>query len=168
MFGLLLLVLLAIPVVELWLAIQVAHQIGAFNTLVLLIAVSIAGAWLLKQQGRAAWARLQEALGRGEVPTKEAADGAMILLGGALLLVPGFLTDAIGLVLLTPPARSGLRGLSRRLLTRWARRRVPRGMVVYPTTVTKVTRNDPDAKPGLPDASPPKALGGPEAGSPDT
>ncbi|HYN37586.1 MAG TPA: FxsA family protein, partial [Actinomycetota bacterium] len=88
---LLLILLLIVPIAELWVIVQVADQIGVVYTVLLLLFVSIAGAWLLKQQGLATWDRMQAALRRHEMPTTEVTDGALILLGGALLLTPGFL-----------------------------------------------------------------------------
>src|ERR671919_3124196 len=75
----LLIILLAVPIIELWLIVQVASEIGVLNTIGALIVISVLGAWLLKQQGLATWARLQAALARGEMPTKEVTDGALIL-----------------------------------------------------------------------------------------
>jgi UPF0716 protein FxsA len=170
----LLLLLIAIPVAEIWVIVQVAHHIGILETLVLLLAVSGTGAWLLKQQGLATWRRLQDTMQRGEMPTQEAADGALILLGGALLLTPGFITDAVGLILILPPTRGGLKGLVRRGLHRWARRRVSivtSASGVYSTTAvrrSRATREDgptsrPLSSPPLPHAGSPST----EDGSPD-
>ena len=121
---LLFILLLVVPVAELWFIVQIADRIGFLRTLVLLLAVSIAGAWLLKQQGMATWRDLQSTLRRGEMPTKQVTDGALILLGGALLLTPGFITDAVGLFLLVPATRTMVKGTARALMGRWAERRV--------------------------------------------
>src|SRR5918992_2653951 len=115
MFGIVFLALIAIPIVELYVIVQVGQEIGVLPTLALLVIVSVAGAWLLRQQGTATWGRLQETLRRGAGPTKEATDGALILLGGALLLTPGFVTDAFGLVLLLPPTRALVKSSFRKL-----------------------------------------------------
>src|SRR4029453_13810914 len=85
-----------VPLAELAVLIAVGDWIGLVPTLVLLLVVSVAGAWLAKREGLAAWRRLQLALTEGRMPTVEVADGAMILLAGALLLTPGFLSDVIG------------------------------------------------------------------------
>jgi UPF0716 protein FxsA len=163
------LLLLAMPVLELAVIVQVAEQIGVLETLVVLVGVSIAGAWLLKQQGLATWQSLQTTMARGEMPTKEATDGALILLGGALLMTPGFVTDAFGLVLLLPPTRALLKSSFRRLFGRWAKRRAGRAGVIYDATVTQVRRSPPksaeDARssgsPGrLPAEDPPTGEGG--------
>lgn len=136
MLGLLFVLLIVVPIVELWVIVQVAGSIGVLETIALLIVVSVAGAWLLRQQGVQTWRRLQAALQRGEAPTKEVTDGALILFGGALLLTPGFVTDAIGIVLLLPPSRAAIKGAARRSLARWARRRT--GIRVYTTTAVNV------------------------------
>ena len=140
MLGILFALLIVVPIVELWVIVQVAGSIGVLETIALLIAVSATGAWLLKQQGMATWRRLQATLERGEVPTREVTDGALILFGGALLLTPGFVTDAIGVVLLLPPTRAAIKGATRRTLARWARRRT--GLRIYSTTATRVEREE--------------------------
>lgn len=115
---LLVLLLIAVPIAELYVIVQVAQGIGVLQTIALLVLVSIAGAWLLKQQGIATWRRLQDTLARGEMPTAEVTDGALILFGGALLLTPGFLTDVVGLLLLLPPTRAAIKGTAARFI-RW-------------------------------------------------
>jgi UPF0716 protein FxsA len=112
-------------------------------TLILLLVVSVAGAWLAKREGLAAWARFQRAMAEGRVPTVEVADGAMILLAGALLLTPGFLTDVAGVLLLLPPTRAMALRLAPRLAERRLRRRGGRRVVVdgtsRPSGSTRVT-----------------------------
>ncbi|MDQ3728856.1 MAG: FxsA family protein, partial [Actinomycetota bacterium] len=115
---LLLILFIAIPIAELWLIIQIGGAIGILPTLGLLIVDSIVGAALARSQSRAAWQRFNLALAEGRAPGKEAFDGAMIILGGALLLTPGFLTDAFGLILLIPPTRALIRGFITRSLAR--------------------------------------------------
>jgi UPF0716 protein FxsA len=107
---------------ELAAVIFVAKAIGVLATLLLLLVFSLAGAWLAKREGLAAWRRFQFATAEGRVPTREVADGAMVLLAGALLLVPGFLTDVLGLLLLIPATRA----LARRLVPVLAARRMAR------------------------------------------
>lgn len=154
------LLLLAVPAAELYVIIQVAGAVGFFETLALLIGISIAGAYLLKQQGLATWVRFQESLARGQIPAKEVTDGALIIIGGALLLTPGFLTDAVGLVLLLPPTRAAIKAASRRLLGRWAERRfVPGGMRIYTTGATRTRREYPDAPRSRPEETPPLRSG---------
>lgn len=119
MFAPILLALVLVPLIEIYFLVQVDRRIGTLPTILLLILVSIVGAWLVKREGRAAWSRLRAAMSRGEVPTKEAADGAMILFGGALMLTPGFITDIFGLLLILPPTRAALKGTFRKLLGGW-------------------------------------------------
>ncbi|MEJ7875081.1 MAG: FxsA family protein [Solirubrobacterales bacterium] len=118
MLPLLLILFIAIPIAELWLIIQIGGTIGILPTLGLLIVDSLVGAALARSQSRVAWQRFNVALAEGRAPGKEAFDGAMIILGGALLLTPGFLTDAFGLILLIPPTRALVRGFITRSLAR--------------------------------------------------
>lgn len=101
--------LIVVPLIELWLIIQVGGLIGALPTIALLLACSLGGAWLVRREGRAAWRRVSTAVSAGKVPARETVDGALVVLGGALLLTPGFLTDACGLLLLTRPVRDLVR-----------------------------------------------------------
>lgn len=172
---LLFVLLLAVPVAELWVIVQVADGIGVIPTLLLLLAVSIAGAWLLKQQGTATWRRMREALRRGEMPTSEATDGALILLGGALLITPGFLTDVVGLVLLLPPSRAAVKRLVRAAFARRVRRRwgiaEPSQPPVRDARVVKVERSEWPKKSSTdqdPDQLPSSARRPDEGDSPDT
>jgi UPF0716 protein FxsA len=118
--------LLALPFVELYLAVQIAHVIGVLDTLGLLVLVPVVGAYLVRRQGLATWRRIREQVAYGEVPGTAVIDAFLILLGGVLLLVPGFLTDAIGLLLLVPPVRAGVRAFARWLLARRIESRVVR------------------------------------------
>ena len=108
-----------VPLAELAVIIAVGKAIGFVATLLTLLAFSVFGAWLARREGLAAWGRLQLALVDGRMPTREVADGAIILLAGALLLTPGFLTDLVGLALLVPATRA----LARRWVPALARRR---------------------------------------------
>lgn len=119
--ALLLLLILLIPVVEVYVFVQVSHQLGFLTTLGVLVLVSLLGAWLVKYEGIAVWQRLQQQLAVGNVPTNEIIDGFLVLLAGALLLTPGFVTDALGIVLLLPPVRAGVRSLARRRYTKQVR-----------------------------------------------
>jgi UPF0716 protein FxsA len=118
MLPLLFLVFILLPIAELWLIIEIGGAIGILPTLALLVVDSLVGAALARSQSRAAWERFNLALAEGRVPAKEVFDGAMIILGGALLLTPGFITDVFGLVLLIPPTRALIRGFLARLLGR--------------------------------------------------
>lgn len=107
--ALLALVFLILPIAEIALLIQVGKTVGVGWTIVLLIAMSVAGVALARNQGLSVWRRFQASLRRGEIPSTEILDGVLVLLGAALLLTPGFLTDILGLVLLVPPTRAGVR-----------------------------------------------------------
>ena len=107
--GKLLLAFLIVPIVELVLIIQVGGQIGVWPTIGLLIVVSVVGAWLVKWQGIFTMAGMRGELVQGRLPGKQLVDGALVLVAGALMLTPGFITDAIGLVLLIPPTRAVVR-----------------------------------------------------------
>ena len=109
--GLLLLLFIVVPIAEIYVIIQVGQAIGALWTIALLILDSFIGARLLRWQGRSAWRNFQAAVAAGRMPHREVLDGAMIILGGAFLLTPGFITDAFGLLLLLPPTRRLLAGL---------------------------------------------------------
>lgn len=169
MGALLVLLLLVVPVVELVVVVQVAQEVGVLETIALLIAVSIVGAWLLKHQGLATWRSLQATTARGEMPTKEVADGALILFGGALLLTPGFVTDAVGLLLLIPPTRAVVKSGFRKMVGTWAARRAGvagrGGSGVYSARVTRVRRTTSPGSVGrFPAEDPPDG----EDGSPGT
>ncbi len=114
-----------VPLAELWAILSVGEAIGVLPTILVLLADSVLGALLLRAQGRGAWRRFVEGLRLGRVPSREIADGLLIVVGGALLLTPGFLTDAVGLALLLPPSRALVRrgverALARRMATRLA------------------------------------------------
>lgn len=103
--------LLVVPLVELYLIIQVAQVIGGWETIALLLIESVVGAWLMKRQGLSVLGRIDAALRDHRLPHRELIDGFLILLAGALLLTPGFLTDVVGFLLLIPPTRAVVRAL---------------------------------------------------------
>lgn len=105
---------IVVPIAELYVIIQVGEAIGVLPTLALLLADAVLGSLLLRHQGRGAWRRFNEALAARRFPGKEVADGVLIVLGGSLLLAPGFLTDIVGVLLLIPPTRAIARSLLRR------------------------------------------------------
>jgi UPF0716 protein FxsA len=109
-----LLLLICWPVAEVFVAIQVADAIGVLPMLLLLIASWPLGTWAFRSRGRAAWRRLGDAVAARRPPGREVLDGVLILLGGMLLIVPGFITDALAAFLLLPPTRA----LMRRVLVR--------------------------------------------------
>jgi UPF0716 protein FxsA len=107
-----------VPLVELWVIIQVGEAIGAWNTIGLLLLVSVGGAWLVKREGMSVYRRFRRQVEAGTVPGRELADGFMILLAGALLLTPGFVTDVFAVLLLLPPVRSVIRASALHRVTR--------------------------------------------------
>ena len=107
----LLLALLALPILEIYLLIQIGGMIGFLPTLLLLFGAAGLGTYLLQTQGWNTWMRLQQSLARGEIPANELVNGAVIVVGGALLLLPGFLSDVVGLFCLIP--------FTRRLIAAW-------------------------------------------------
>ena len=111
---------LVVPVVEIYVLIQVGQVIGAWWTVLLLVADSVLGSWLLRREGARAWRALQSALTEGRMPTRELADAALIVFGGTLLITPGFVTDVVGLVAILPVTRP----IARRLLGALVARRV--------------------------------------------
>lgn len=115
----LVLLFIAVPLVELYVIIQVGQEIGALWTIAILVADSVLGSVLMRSQGRAVWRRFNAALAAGRPPAREVIDGALVIFGGALLLTPGFMTDLLGLVLLLPPTRAVVR---RALVARFASR----------------------------------------------
>ena len=112
---------LVLPVAELYVILQVAHGIGIPETIVVLLLVSAVGGWLCKREGLGVLRRIQQGLGAHQLPTKELADGGLILLAGALLVTPGFLSDVLGILLLLPPTRAVFRGVLLATLARRAR-----------------------------------------------
>lgn len=105
---------IVVPIAELYVIIQVGEAIGVVPTLLLLLLDAILGSLLLKHQGRGAWRRFNEALAQRRFPGKEVADGLLIVIGGTLLLAPGFLTDIVGIFLLVPPTRAIARAVLKR------------------------------------------------------
>ena len=104
-----------LPILEIYVIIQVGQEIGALWTVLLLIFESVLGAWIVKREGGRAWQALNVALNTGRMPGRELADGALILVGGTLLLTPGFVTDFFGFFFVLPFTRP----LARKILG-WA------------------------------------------------
>ncbi len=105
---------IVVPLIEIYVIVQVGHAIGALNTIGLLLAFSIVGAWLTKHEGLWVLTRIREQLDAGRMPTNELIDGGLVLAGGLMLIAPGFVTDALGLLLLFPPTRAVARVYVRR------------------------------------------------------
>ncbi|UFN45028.1 FxsA family protein [Nocardioides okcheonensis] len=117
----------AIPLAEIWVILQVGQLVGAWWTIVLLVLDSLVGAWLVKREGGRAWRALRQTLQEGRMPAREIADGALVLIGGTLMLSPGFVLDVAGILLILPFTRP----VARRLLTSVVERR----LVVVPGVV---------------------------------
>jgi UPF0716 protein FxsA len=131
---------IVVPLVEIYVLIQVGQVIGVWWTILLLVADSILGTWLIRREGGRAWRALQAALSSGRMPAKELADGALILIGGTLMLAPGFVTDAVGILLILPLTRP----VARRLLTTVVARR----LVVVPGPSSRRPPDDGPVVPG--------------------
>jgi UPF0716 protein FxsA len=116
------------PIVEIAVFLQVVAWIGVLNTLAVMVAISLCGAWLVKRQGVGTLARMRAELDDGRIPTGPMTDGGLLAAAGFLLLIPGFVTDLLGLALLVPPVRSAVRRyLGHRFTVRTARVRRGRG-----------------------------------------
>lgn len=113
----LILLFVIVPLVELAIVIQIGQVIGVGWTLLLLIADSVLGAVLLRREGRRAWTDFRNAITDGRWPGDEVTQGALVIVGGTLLLTPGFLTDLVGLLLLIPVSRALTSRIIRRRLT---------------------------------------------------
>lgn len=109
--ALLLLAFLLVPILEIVVLIQVGKVIGPWWTILLLVLDSILGAWLIKREGRRAWEALRARIETGRLPARELADGVLVVLGGALMLSPGFVSDAFGILLILPVTRPVFRAL---------------------------------------------------------
>ena len=114
-----------VPLVEIYLVIQVGQVIGPWWTIGLLVVDSMIGAWLVKREGTRAWRSLRAALNDYRPPAKELADGALILIGGTLLLTPGFATDLVGFLVVLPVTRP----IFRRVLSAWVGARLTGAVV---------------------------------------
>ncbi len=123
------LVFVVLPVVEIFILIRIGQVIGAWWTILLLVADGFFGSWLMKREGSRAFAALRQALQAGRMPARELADGALILIGGVLLVTPGFLSDVAGLFCILPFTRP----LARTALTRVVARRLTVGTPPRPS-----------------------------------
>jgi UPF0716 protein FxsA len=112
MFPLIVVLFLAVPIVEIYLLIQVGQVIGASWTILLVVLTAVIGVWLLRIQGLSTLTRAQQKLQANELPAREILEGMALVIAGAFLLTPGFFTDAIGFLLLFPPTRIALVNLA--------------------------------------------------------
>jgi UPF0716 protein FxsA len=150
---------IVVPIVELWVIIEIGSLIGVWPTIALLIADALLGSLLLRHQGRGAWRRFNEAIASHRFPGREVADGLLIAIGGTLLLTPGFVTDIFGAILLIPPTRALVRRLMRGYVTRrfvivgapgpgpGSTSDPPRRAYDYDSTAEEIDANDPRLPP---------------------
>jgi UPF0716 protein FxsA len=115
-----------IPVLEIYLIVKMGSFLGIIPTILLLLAISSAGAWLVRHQGFAILGRIQAELAGGRVPGGALLEGALVLAGGILLLTPGFFTDFLGLFFLIPQTRQ----MIGRLAVQWLQRQLMNGKIV--------------------------------------
>lgn len=118
-----LVLLIAVPVAELWVIFQVAHAIGVLESVALLVLISVIGGWVVRTAGLNALTRGVAQFAQGRVPTDELINGGIVLVAGALMFTPGFITDVVAIALLLPPVRAVVRAFVRRRV----RRRIARG-----------------------------------------
>jgi len=150
------LLLVAVPVFEVWLLIEVGRSIGWWPTIAILVAEAAVGAWLMRHEGNRAWKALMDAMSTGKVPSGELADAALVLVGGVLLMVPGFLTDVVGFIFLIrwtrPIGRKLIAFFVARRLNRLgiplARARVDRSNLIEGETVAEPAPTGPRDKSG--------------------
>jgi UPF0716 protein FxsA len=110
--------LLVLAIVEIFVIVAVGQAIGAWPTFLLLLAGCVLGVLVIRHQGVRAWRALNQAVQSGRMPARELADGIVVLLGGTLLLVPGFVTDVLGLILVLPFTRPVARSLLASVISR--------------------------------------------------
>lgn len=155
MFARLLLLFTLVPLVELWLLVEIGRRTSVPATIALVFATGVLGAWLARSQGVATFARVRREMAEGRMPATALVDGLLILVAGAVLLTPGLLTDLFGFFLLVPAGRTLVR---KALAERF------RGQIVT-RSVTYGAPGTPGSGPRGPAAGGPGA-GGPGAGSP--
>jgi len=118
MFFRLFLLFTLVPALELYLIIKVGQSIGAFNTLLIIIFTGVLGAYYARQQGFKVFSNIQWKMEQGNLPGDDLVNGAMLLVGGALLITPGFVTDFLGFSLIFPPTREAMKVSVSRYLQR--------------------------------------------------
>jgi len=138
MFGILLLTLIVLPIAELWLLVRIGQAIDLGPTIALILLTGVFGVGIARRAGARALFRIQDSLARGDLPAREVVDGLMLFFAGALLVVPGVITDGLGLLLLIPPLRARVA----RLLGDYFRARL---VVAGPGVHLRVGGLDPDA-----------------------
>ncbi|GAA1751257.1 FxsA family protein [Luedemannella helvata] len=164
--ALLILFLVVLPVAEIGVIILVGRAIGVPATFLLLLVTTLVGTWLLRREGTRAWRSFRDDLAAGRPPGNAATDGLLVLVGGLLMVLPGFITDAIGLLMVLPPTRGVGRSLVLRLVDRRMSSRA-RANLFGPRKVRvrygPAQRNEPPPPPSStppPPSSPPPAIEG--------
>ena len=135
-FALFFLAFLIVPIVEIYLFIEVGGVIGAPATIGIVLLTAIVGAWLFRAQGLSTLARARSSMKQGQLPAMELLEGPLLLLAGAFLLTPGFFTDALGFILLIPSSRRGM--------IQWI---VRRGAVRFSQSHSQSNPQDPHSSP---------------------
>lgn len=138
---LLFLIFVIVPVLEIWVLIEVGQVIGAWWTVALLLADAALGTWLVRREGRRTWRALRDRVNGGRLPDRELADAGLVLVGGTLLVTPGFLTDLVGIFLVLPLTRP----IARRILAWFVARRF---VALTRETRAQPGRADPRVIPG--------------------
>ncbi|KRE51217.1 FxsA family protein [Paenibacillus sp. Soil522] len=123
MYKWLLAVFIVVPIVELWGIFQVGSWIGGWNTFFILILMGLAGAYLARTEGRRVWGEAQQQMQAGQIPGQTLLDGLCVLAGGILLLMPGFISDIVGITLLIPASRI----YYRQIMLQWIEKRMRNG-----------------------------------------
>jgi UPF0716 protein FxsA len=148
------LIFIVAPIIELYVIVQVASAIGVLPTVALIVLSSVMGAWLVKVEGLGVLRRMGQTLDAGQLPTDEAVNGLLVVLGGVLMFLPGFVSSAIGLLLLLPPVRA----LLRPFVLRGARRRIAHtqvGVVSFAGPIVDVDSHlDPRPRPARDELGP--------------
>lgn len=119
----LILIFIVVPLIEILLLIEIGNRIGALNTILVIVLTAILGASMMRHQGFTIMRNIQRDLSEGRMPTVELINGALVLVGGIVLLTPGFFTDAVGFILLIPATR----GFIRKKIQRRIRRKIESG-----------------------------------------
>jgi UPF0716 protein FxsA len=158
----LLLLLVGLPILDFWVLFQIGHAVGFANAIALVLVTGLLGAWLAKSEGVRVTRAWQVALAEGRVPDEGVLSGALVLAGGLLLLTPGLISDALGLLLLFPPTRRAAAAA----LGRWLRRQIQAGRI-HVVTHAGFGRPPPpgapiDVTPRVPDARRLPGQGDPE------
>jgi UPF0716 protein FxsA len=116
-------VMLILPIIEIWAILQVGEWLGGWTTFLIVVAMGIAGAYFARLEGRKVWLEAQRQMETGQMPGRSLIDGLCVLLGGLLLLIPGFLSDIAGIFLLLPVTRPIFRGI----ILQWLEKRMRNG-----------------------------------------